>query len=186
MEWRAECGFQGAKRRSRPLSRDESACLRGATHVRSDAAPSGPSGAGRGPRPSPGPLVGPSPVRLAVGAFSRGRPLCSGGVDSTCPVRAVMPHDSIPKQGKSQWGSDGDVRGQGTGAAFPHDCRGDYQSPAVPRPLSIQAVNGLVLGLTISRQSRSPRAPPGAAHRAGTPEIYNAVGRSEFRRPSAA
>ena len=31
-----------------------------------------PSGAGRGPRPSPGPLVGPSPVRLAVGAFSRG------------------------------------------------------------------------------------------------------------------
>ena len=31
-----------------------------------------PSVAGRGPRPSPGPLVGPSPVRLAVGAFSRG------------------------------------------------------------------------------------------------------------------
>ena len=63
---------RGVKRRSRPLSRDESACLRGATHVRSAAAPSGPSGAGRGPRPSPGPLVGPSPVRLAVGAFSRG------------------------------------------------------------------------------------------------------------------
>ena len=107
----AFCGRLPAKRRSRPLSRDESACLRGATHVRSDAAPSGPSGAGRGPRPSPGPLVGPSPVRLAVGAFSRGRPLCSGGVDGTCPVRAVMPHDSIPKRGKSQWGSDGDARG---------------------------------------------------------------------------
>ena len=51
----------------------------------------GPSVAGRGPRPSPGPLVELSPVFLAVSALSaQGRASLSGGVRGTCPVVAVL------------------------------------------------------------------------------------------------
>ena len=85
------CGRQiSAKRRFRPLSRDESACFRGATHVRRGCRALGPSGAGRGPRPSPGPLVEPSPGRLPRILSANGILLWCGGVGGTCSVIAVI------------------------------------------------------------------------------------------------
>ena len=159
---------------------------------------------GKGTAPVSGPAgraVSRPPCR---GRFQPRRPLCSGGVDGTCPVRAVLLHNSIPIGRKSQWvfrqGRGGSPRRPGNAGVRPCACP-IFRRPSAARAAAPQkrragagggrrmrryAVKGLVLGLTISRQSRSPRAPPDAAHRAGTPVICNAAGESEFRRPSAA
>ena len=80
-------------------------------------------------------------------------------------------YDIIPKRGKSQ--------------SFSTLCGNKTGGPQGP-PVSNHAVKGLVLGLMMSLQSRSPRAPPDGIHRAGTPVISDAAAGSEFRRPSAA
>ena len=59
--------------------------LRGATQIRArpGRAPSLPSVAGRGPRPSPGPLVAPSSPMPAGGPFQPGGPSLTGGGSGT-------------------------------------------------------------------------------------------------------
>lgn len=133
---------------------------------------------GKGTAPVSGPAgraVSRPPCR---GRFQPRRPLCSGGVDGTCPVRAVLLHNSIPIGRKSQWvfrqSRGGSPRRPGNAGVRPCACP-IFRRPSAARAAAPQkrragaggggrarcyAVKGLVLGLTISRQSRSPRSRP--------------------------
>lgn len=89
-----------AKRRSRPLSRDESACFRGATHVRRKKRPLAFC-CGKGAAPVSGPAGRAVSRPPAAGPSSHGTLLWCGGVNGTCSVRAVStPTILSRKEGK--------------------------------------------------------------------------------------
>ena len=124
---------------------------------RSSGPPLSPSVAGRGPHPSPGPLLALSSSVPFRGVLSAGGPVSVRGKRNThAPSSRFLPFDIIPNGHKSQR----------AGGSFPP--AGGFLWKNRPR----YAVKGLVLGLTISLQSGSPRAPRNAAHCAGTPRFY--------------
>ena len=126
---------------------------------------------GKGTAPVSGPAGGAVSRPPAAGPSSQGTLLWCGGVSGTCSVIAVSALTILSRKG-------------GKVNPFP-------RFPAIKRAARRaarlnHAVKGLVLGLMMSLQSRSPRAPPDGIHRAGTPVISDAAAGSEFRRPSAA
>ena len=126
---------------------------------------------GKGTAPVSGPAGGAVSRPPAAGASSQGTLLWCGGVSGTCSVIAVSALTILSRKG---------------GKVNPFPRFAAIKRAAHRAARLNHAVKGLVLGLMMSLQSRSPRAPPDGIHRAGTPVISDAAAGSEFRRPSAA
>ena len=119
------------KRRSRPLPRDESACFRGATHVQSGIPLPLSFCCGKGTTPVSGPAGKAVSRPPAADAFSRRRPSLLRRCGRYVPRQGGFCSTILPQSGEK-----------------------------VNREPPSYAVKGLVLGLMISRQSRSPRSRP--------------------------
>ena len=126
---------------------------------------------GKGTAPVSGPAGGAVSRPPAAGPSSQGTLLWCGGVSGTCSVIAVSALTILSRKG---------------GKVNPFPRFAAIKRAAHRAARLNHAVKGLVLGLMMSLQSRSPRAPPDGIHRAGTPVISDAAAGSEFRRPSAA